>query len=577
MPYEPQQFIHAANVRLDVPVSVHLSKQLTDDLRNALEDATLTSFDSVVESCIARRVDFLLLSGNIFLEADRSLRARLTLLAGFRRLHEKQIPVYVLPGDTDPPEAWRIIPEMPDNVTVCYSSDPEPEVLIHTGRVITTFSASMWYGETDAFGIRVIGRGEDGLDPFRIGIVSQAKYDESLRMASLSLVGDEDFLNVGQEKGVVPDSESPAPSVSGPANSSRKAKSVAPPETKAPDSKTTAVSNGQHSRSPVRTPAEGPETRAEYEAGFRRYIDQLMVEGSLNYVALMGELDRLTITLDSGRVHCPGTTQPRSQLEADAGQCSLVKVDAAGQVTFEEINTSAVEWKNIDLIVAANATLNGSLQKMKALLLQQKRNASDRIWAVCWTVRGPLPVLQDFVEEDLELAVAVELEELAVDGRTIRLVHEIRTLPDPWELPDKESLGQQYADLLTEDAIVSRRRLMNLVRRHTDLTEGWRQRFEALVAGVDRERILARMRVDGAHWFVADPHVLLPDLDDFDVDILKDEPVEEFGLTGDDPDEDDLEPDLNVEEYLGDDGAAEDVIDRTRKSANDDDEPPRKK
>ena len=171
---------------------------------------------------------------------------------------------------------------------------------------------------------------------------------------------------------------------------------------------------------------------------------------------------------------------------------------------------------------------------MKSLLLQQPRSKSDRIWAVRWTVRGPLPVLHDFIEEDLELTVAVELDRLDVDGRKIRLVHHVRTLPDPWEVPEKESLGQQYADLMTEDAIVSRRRLMKLVRSDTSLSDGWRQRFVALVAGVDRERILSRMRIDGADWFVSDLQDLLPDFDDFDEDILQDEAVEEHRLTGDD-------------------------------------------
>lgn len=493
MPFEPQRFIHAANVRLDVPVSVHLSEQLTDELRHALEDATLTSFDFVIETCVARSVDFLLLSGNVFLEADRSLRARLTLLNGFRRLQSKQIPVFILPGDADPPEAWRNIPEMPENVTVCFSSNPEPEYLERNGHLITTLSASMWYGETDAFGIRVIGRAEDGIDPFRIGIVSRAKYDESRRMAALTASNDDDFLNVGDEN----ESES--------------------------DDEVTTLNE---------VPDRG-ETTAEYEAGFREYIDNLMREGRLNYVAYMGEMDRVTITLESGKVHCTGTTQPRNQLEADCGLCSLVHVDAGGKISIDEINTSAVDWKNIDLRVESDSTLNLSLQQMKRLLMQEPRSASDRVWAVRWTVRGPLPVLQDFIEEDLELAVAVELEELESDGQHIRLVHEIRTLPDPWEVPDKESLGQQYADSITEDAIVSRRKLMNYVRRETELSEGWRQRFEALVAGVDRERILSRMRVDGANWFVADTHELLPDFDDFDEDILQDEAIPEFGLTGD--------------------------------------------
>lgn len=493
MPYASQRFIHAANVRLDVPVSVHFTEQLTDELRHALEDATLTSFDSVVDNCILRKVDFLLLSGNVFLEADRSLRARLTLLSGFRRLDKESIPVFVLPGDADPAEAWRAIPELPNNVTVCFSSNPEPESLLQNGRTITTVSASMWYGETDSFGIRVIGRAEDGLDPFRIGIVSRAKYDESRRMATLTSSADDDFLNIASDD-----------------------------DQEQTDGKAEAA-----------VPEIGSETTAEYEAGFREYIEQLMIEGRLDYVAYAGELDRLTISLEAGKVHCPGTTQPRSQIEADCGLCSLVSVDTAGKVAIEDINTSAVDWKNIDLVVQADATLNGSLQKMKSLLMQEPFSRSDRIWSICWTLRGPLPVLSDFIEEDLELAVAIELEELETDHQKIRLVHQVRTLPDPWEVPEKESLAQQYADLITEDAIVSRRKLMNFVRREKKLSDGWRQRFEALVAGVDRERILSRMRIDGAEWFVPDMHSLLPDFDDFDEDILQDEEVEEFGLSDD--------------------------------------------
>ena len=45
------------------------------------------------------------------------------------------------------------------------------------------------------------------------------------------------------------------------------------------------------------------------------------------------------------------------------------------------------------------------------------------------------------------------------------------------------------------------------------------------------------MRINGADWFVDDIQTLLPDFDDFDEDILQDEAVEEFGLTGDEESE----------------------------------------
>ena len=99
MAFEPQRFIHAANIRLDVPVSVQTSETLTDELRFAFEDATLHAFEEVIEASIRHDVDFLLLSGNVFVEADRSLRARLALLKGVDRLAEHKIQVFVLPGD----------------------------------------------------------------------------------------------------------------------------------------------------------------------------------------------------------------------------------------------------------------------------------------------------------------------------------------------------------------------------------------------------------------------------------------------------------------------------------------------
>ena len=143
-------------------------------------------------------------------------------------------------------------------------------------------------------------------------------------------------------------------------------------------------------------------------------------------------------------------------------------------------------------------------------------------------------MLHDFIEEDLELTVAVELDRLDVDGRKIRLVHHVRTLPDPWEVPEKESLGQQYADLMTEDAIVSRRRLMKLVRSDTSLSDGWRQRFVALVAGVIVNAFCHACESTVQTGLFSDLQDLLPDFDDFDEDILQDEAVEEHRLTGDD-------------------------------------------
>lgn len=464
MPYQPQRFIHAANVRLDVPVSVYLSEQLTDDLRHQLEDATLLAFDCVVDNCVERKVDFLLMSGNLFVESDRSLRARLALLRAFRRLRDEGIPVYVLPGDTDPPEAWRAIPRLPDNVHVCFSSSPEPFHVKRGKRTIATVSASMWYGETDVFGIRVIHSSPDGIEPFRIGTVSRARYDESRRMASLTASAEDNLISLNDD---------------------------------------------DHDQSPQDEPDAAEQSASEYEAGFRTYIQKLMREGRLNYLALGSELLRSKMSLDTGLVHCPGTTQPRSQLEADCGLCSLVTVDSFGKASSEEINTSAVDWKNITLQLDPGTELNQLLEQMRDILVETPCNPSDRIWSVCWTLTGPLPLLRNFVEDDLELAVAVELDALEFEGRPVRLLHQIRTLPDPWDLDDRQHLAQQYADLIPRDG-ETRRNVLRTLLDESELSEGWSKRLEALADGIDAQRLLAQLRNDGADWFVADLDELMP-------------------------------------------------------------------
>jgi hypothetical protein len=79
-------------------------------------------------------------------------------------------------------------------VTVCYSSSPEPMELFIKDQLATTVSASMWFGEVDDFGIRVIARGGGGIQPFRIGVVSKAKFEEARRMASMAASASDEAL-----------------------------------------------------------------------------------------------------------------------------------------------------------------------------------------------------------------------------------------------------------------------------------------------------------------------------------------------------------------------------------------------
>jgi hypothetical protein len=507
MAFEPQRFIHAANIRLDVPVSVQTTETLTDELRFAFEDATLHAFDEVIESCIRKDVDYLLLSGNVFIEADRSLRARLALLKGVRKLDERNIHVFVLPGDADPPEAWRSIPELPDNVTVCYSSSPEPMELYIKDELSTTVSASMWFGEVDDFGIRVISKGGEGVQPFRIGVVSKAKFEESQRMASMAASASDETLAATMQN-VVSGEKIDAPGATiEPAEddeSTRVWRSIDAEDGELP--KKIADSRRRTVQRSLETLEAGPaDAHPSLDPAFIRYTDEMLREGHLNYLALTGELARTTLWRDDGVVHCPGTTQPRSLMEASGGACSLVEVDAAGEVRITSVDTSCVDWKHIEVNVSPNTTLSSMLQQMKTRLIELKPGFADRIWSVNWILRGALPALQELAGNDLDVAAAVELDELRHSGRTIRLLHDIRSLPNGWPTGDPPTtLADQFQLFVARNRQLSDESLQALIDGDEELSAGWKQRLTSLLPSVDPEQILARMRTDGAAWFQPD-------------------------------------------------------------------------
>jgi hypothetical protein len=413
MGYHPQRFIQAANIRLDVPVSVHTADVLSDKLRTEFEDATLQAFDEVVENCFRHDVDFLLLTGNVFLESDRSLRARLTVQKGFRRLHEKGIQVFVIPGDTDPAEAWRAIPELPDNVSICYSSSPEPEELVVDDQSVTLISSSTWLGNVDDFGIQVIAKGGESIQPFRIGVISRARFEESRRVAAIAATAGDDVLGAMNSNPATAELLSTGAGASAPADDGsvtvwRSLETEGRERPARLDDRT----DRQHGHS-----REGLDAAAAADQGadaeFLKFADETLREGQLQFLALTGELSRSTWWRDSGVVHSPGTTQPRSRMEAVSGACSLVDVAEDGKVRITSLDTSCVDWKQLEIRVSAGTDLSTLLQQMKTRLLEVRSGASDRIWSVQWILRGSLPLLQSLLESDLDTALGVELDEVS--------------------------------------------------------------------------------------------------------------------------------------------------------------------
>ncbi len=113
---QPFRFIHAADLLLDhLPDGIDWSDP---ELAAVAEQSTLTAFRQIVETAIVEEVDFLLLTGNCFDPADRSMQSETELIHGIEQLEAEGIGVFIVPGKTDPPHVWQTLARLPENVTV---------------------------------------------------------------------------------------------------------------------------------------------------------------------------------------------------------------------------------------------------------------------------------------------------------------------------------------------------------------------------------------------------------------------------------------------------------------------------
>ncbi len=113
---KPFSFIHAADLHLDSPFSA--LGQENPELARAMRSATFEAFDNIIDLALNRKVDFLLVAGDVYDGADRSLRAQVRFRDGLKRLSDAGIGSYVVHGNHDPLDVWSSSLEWPARVHI---------------------------------------------------------------------------------------------------------------------------------------------------------------------------------------------------------------------------------------------------------------------------------------------------------------------------------------------------------------------------------------------------------------------------------------------------------------------------
>ncbi len=109
------RFVHVADLHLDSPFRGIARRD--PHVAEILINATFEAFDRVIALCIEEKADFLLVAGDSFDAAERSLRAERAFHEGLAALSEAGIRSFVVHGNHDPLESAGSAP-MPDLVHV---------------------------------------------------------------------------------------------------------------------------------------------------------------------------------------------------------------------------------------------------------------------------------------------------------------------------------------------------------------------------------------------------------------------------------------------------------------------------
>ncbi len=163
------RFVHTGDLHLDSPF-LGLGQAVPERIAGALRDATLRSWDRIVDLALAEHVDAVLVAGDVFEGANRTLRAQVAFRDGLERLAREHIPSFVVTGNHDPLSGWEPAVTWPQLAhrfgAGAVSSRPIERDGVELARV-----HGISYGVRDVTRNLAAAFRRDGDEPFAIGLL----------------------------------------------------------------------------------------------------------------------------------------------------------------------------------------------------------------------------------------------------------------------------------------------------------------------------------------------------------------------------------------------------------------------
>lgn len=442
MPLEPFRFLHTANLYLDH--QLHGVGSVPDHLRETLEQATLLAWERIVDAAIARQVDFVLLAGNSFDPADHTLTGQVALVQGLEKLANHDIPVFIVPGVSDPDTTWRLGMALPDNVTRFGGELCEPIGLSRDGRTFCAIHHVM-------ANTRDLNSNDgNGLDELAV-FAPQLSPDESgpFDIALLETITNDAAL---------------------------------PPELLEADSDLDDYRDGR--RLKLARPAFDP---------------AIVANCPIEYWALGDGFRRQSWRVGRGMAHSPGAPQGLSAADSGTLGCTLVEVESDGRVRESFIPTARVRWENVAVTVTSAATRDSVMQQLRSGLDAIPRTAQDEVWLLTWYINGSGRLYEDLQEHDCSQRMWSDVLQ-SVGGESPQLhLRQVRFGNPAEDQINQDFLSQEFARQLA--AWEPSAGLAERVIAASHLADGpWAGRLKTVLAKVDPKEAIQEAHRLGWAW-----------------------------------------------------------------------------
>ncbi len=128
------RFIHCSDLHIDSPFKGLASEK--PELAKKLRASTSQAFQNIVDLAIKEKVDAVVIAGDIYDGADKSLQAQFKFRKGLQELSDADIPSFLAHGNHDPLDSRFATLKWPDRVTVFSGEEVECHNIQRDGKTL---------------------------------------------------------------------------------------------------------------------------------------------------------------------------------------------------------------------------------------------------------------------------------------------------------------------------------------------------------------------------------------------------------------------------------------------------------